>query len=617
MPSPTTPTPADIPAAISPGSADAVSDLPNAIWPALQRIAVVDLVGPAAANRQHRVLQKRTKSLVDNQNKLVAIANLVVGAVALPGNYSRIPHTVASVPLTAGAAQVSDDLEHYLARDGSSIMWGRLALGSPRSLLYTNAFDGTGKHWVQGPGCANVGLGDVDLAWGVHRLAANDYNLYVLQGGLSYRVLTTLDFGGGSSAFLASASNNARVVSGGGGADLHIEASNVTPGVVAQLGVTITGQDDFTIAAVKGTAGRVALLRNGTGGFIGELAAWETASYPFAYVRPLSVSTNFAGHGIAIAHTPHATVTSWGGPDYRYEAIQLPYAGNLRITFGAIESVRASNGQDDLSNAGNDPTVAIMSQLSVVMDASGEPASGTKQPRIGFERRGVNQCSLYYNGISGGLHHLRVRGNNSFDDRLAYISEVSAPSPSPAAPSYMQLESRVTHSVSFGSGDNNTEFIIGYTASALSHVLDGTSVIVGTLCTYLHTAILMEVFGNAVGERKWFAIKRILYQYDGAGNPTNIVLYGMFGSDDTVQFLTLAATPSGTTVLIIPTMADTLTIPVDGSWTAVTALNNGGGGFGYVRARVSAGVVYLGLRGNINNSMQLIADVSIMRRALK
>lgn len=50
-------------------------DLPPAQFPALSRINVIDLVGPSAANRQHRSLEKRTTSLAQLINDLVTNSN--------------------------------------------------------------------------------------------------------------------------------------------------------------------------------------------------------------------------------------------------------------------------------------------------------------------------------------------------------------------------------------------------------------------------------------------------------------------------------------------------------------------------------------------------------------
>lgn len=56
---------------ISAPGLDSNGDLPATQWPALTRILVTDLVGPSAANRQHKGLQKRTLSLAQTINLLV------------------------------------------------------------------------------------------------------------------------------------------------------------------------------------------------------------------------------------------------------------------------------------------------------------------------------------------------------------------------------------------------------------------------------------------------------------------------------------------------------------------------------------------------------------------
>jgi len=58
-------------------------DLPAAQFPSLTRIAVVDLVGPGAANRQHNALEKRTVALAQLVNALIANSN------AIDNNYLR------------------------------------------------------------------------------------------------------------------------------------------------------------------------------------------------------------------------------------------------------------------------------------------------------------------------------------------------------------------------------------------------------------------------------------------------------------------------------------------------------------------------------------------------
>lgn len=52
-------------------------DLPAAQFPSLTRIAVVDLVGPNAANRQHKALEKRTVALAQLVNALIANNNVI------------------------------------------------------------------------------------------------------------------------------------------------------------------------------------------------------------------------------------------------------------------------------------------------------------------------------------------------------------------------------------------------------------------------------------------------------------------------------------------------------------------------------------------------------------
>ena len=54
MPSPTITD--GIPETLTPENAADIGDLPVADWPSLSRIAVTDLVGPQATNRQHQAL---------------------------------------------------------------------------------------------------------------------------------------------------------------------------------------------------------------------------------------------------------------------------------------------------------------------------------------------------------------------------------------------------------------------------------------------------------------------------------------------------------------------------------------------------------------------------------
>ena len=54
-------------------------------------------------------------------------------------------------------------------------------------------------------------------------------------------------------------------------------------------------------------------------------------------------------------------------------------------------------------------------------------ASGDiSKPGYGFIRNGQNSAALYFEGIVAGLPSLRTRGSNGFDDRLAYMQDVSA-----------------------------------------------------------------------------------------------------------------------------------------------------------------------------------------------
>lgn len=68
---------------ISAPGLDSNGDLPAPQWPALTRIIVTDLVGPSAANRQHKVLQKRSLSLAQTLNLLARQNN------SIDNNYLR------------------------------------------------------------------------------------------------------------------------------------------------------------------------------------------------------------------------------------------------------------------------------------------------------------------------------------------------------------------------------------------------------------------------------------------------------------------------------------------------------------------------------------------------
>ncbi|OPZ66166.1 MAG: hypothetical protein BWY85_00102 [Firmicutes bacterium ADurb.Bin506] len=409
------------PAPINPGSADAVSDLPASQWPSMERIAVVDLVGPGAANRQVRALQRRTRVLADNLNRNTAVLNYVSGYAAVPGDYARKVQAAGTVPLAAGPAQVADDLEHYLARDGSSVMWGRLNLGHTRSLMFTSAFDTNANHWVQGPGSADVALADADRIWGIKRLATNDYELYVWRLSNPYRVLTTYDFPAGPTSFLASGSNNDRLVTTAGGASLFVEASYAATDTPAKLGVAITGQSSLYLRALKGNAAFTDICREGTSGYNGTMMRFEgsqaTRAYPFIYTTPISVSAAF-GYGIAIGHAPHGTPTEWGATDYSAQAVQSAYAEPLRFAFATRQSVMMGNGDSTLSSgaaAGANSCISVWS-----------PGTSTSRPSYGFGITGVSQASLYYDGLTGDRPELKVLANGGGTYRVAYREDLAA-----------------------------------------------------------------------------------------------------------------------------------------------------------------------------------------------